>query len=254
MNKVAVLMSSARYNDEWLLDAVKSVLNENSDDLIVHVYIFFDGCKSIYGTSAACDVFQSKIFADSSPQLRGMAYGLNRCIANVLKSGIWYDYIARMDDDDLIIAGKFQKQINFLKTNPFDFCSTRMLFIDECYNESEPTAYGAFDNKLPALTTFLSSDKATNHIIHAACMFKSWMLYELLLTYNPLIKKGSEYEVWLRLLSYGVRYGLLDEVLYKYRCHENQLSIIKNETSAFLNMREDIFKFYKNNQEYFLHY
>ena len=251
MKKVAVLMTTTRNNDLWLKKAITSVLNQNSADLVVHIYLYFDGC--VIAPSVAN--FNGHIHTACSDKQRGMAYGLNRCIANVLKSGIWYDYIARMDDDDLIMPDKFKKQAAFLDCNEcYDFCGTRMMFINK---DDDTIGYADFGEPLVTENngrTFFDKNTGVISIVHASVMFKSWILYELLLTYNPLIKKGSDYELWLRLLSYGIRYGLYNEHLYKYRCHNKQLSAAHNNTKAFYNMREGLFNFYKNNQEIFLHY
>jgi len=243
---VACIMSTTRKNDKWLTEAINSIIQDIGDKISIDIFLYHDGVPytPMYLNSHG-------IICMAASKRHGVPYSHNRCITEILKSGVWYDYIIRMDDDDISVKGRIQKQIDFLETNDYDFCGTRMSLINEKGDIFEwKSSYGAFDSTV--YDKFFNSEKPVNNIIHGSVMFKSWMLYEGILFYNPIFRRGADYELWLRLLSYGMRFGVVDEALYLYRTHGNQVTSITD--TAFIELHEGIFKFYKNNQKNCLHY
>lgn len=113
MAVISVIMGVYNPKDSLRFEnAVKSILNQSFKDL--ELIIYDDGsskpARDLIKRIAALD---RRITLISGKTNRGLAYALNECLK--VSSG---EYIARMDDDDVSLCNRFEKQLDFLKQNP----------------------------------------------------------------------------------------------------------------------------------------
>ena len=115
MSKVAVLMCMAAAADrELALKALKSTADCLADEDAI--FFLVDGASTIDETPFRdmCGRVPVRFFYSARQQ--GLAAGLNRLIEVVLQESCW-DYLARMDADDMCLPGRFDKQRRFLDEN-----------------------------------------------------------------------------------------------------------------------------------------
>lgn len=239
---VAVIMCYCGRNERWLYDAICSLKSKNHH---VDVYLHIDGCNV-----PVSFVFGPNVKIISSQNRVGYANGINKCVLEIVRSNIKYDYIARMDDDDISTDDRIDKQVSFLEENKdIDFCGTLLCSIDSngnVINAREPHQDWngrAWDQR------FLDGGC---HIANGTCMFRANMLYNGHIWYNPLYIVIEDYELWLRLFRQGYKYSVVSEPLYLYRIHREQETQNHGTHAKRMGMVEEIHSFYVKNWEKFL--
>lgn len=162
-----------------------------------------------------------------------LAYRLNQVI-NEAK----YDYIARMDADDLIHPNRLKIQIDFLRNNlNFDLVSSGVVSID---NKNKVYGYRNVDE---IKIGFNKLSRSYPEIVHASILAKkSWYVRN---NYDTTYSRGQDYELWCRTSSQDdLKLAVLPDLLYYYR-EEGNLDVnrlIGNYENGF-----KTYKKYKNN-------
>jgi glycosyltransferase involved in cell wall biosynthesis len=138
----------------------------------------------------------------------GCHVALNRLIA--LSTGT---YIARMDADDVSHVDRLQEQVNYLDQNhQVDLVSTGY-----AYFINKRIVY--FGSILPDDTEFyrqMIMTGSSNPIPHGSVMFRRSSING----YMPCVyrtKTGQDFDLWLRMLAQGSKFGAVGKVLYFYR-------------------------------------
>ncbi len=139
---------------------------------------------------------------------------LNKAIR--LSSG---EYIARMDADDISFPDRFQKQLEFLVSNPnVDLVSANSQYIDENENilsvrTYHPSEHSDIISVLPWKCPF----------VHPLIMAKR-TFFEELNGYDTSLPYAEDYELWIRGWLNSKRYHNLSDILLQYRVHSNQMT------------------------------
>ena len=111
MNKIAVLLPVYQKDKLAYLDrAIQSIIAQTYKDF--HIYIGVDGPIDDSVKRYLCSQDQDVISIVWFDENRGLACVLNDLLEICLKEG--YEYIARMDADDISVNDRFEKQTNFL--------------------------------------------------------------------------------------------------------------------------------------------
>lgn len=200
------------YNAEaFLADAIRSVFAQTYQDW--ELILVDDG-----STDRSLDIAQS--INDS--RVKVISDGLNKRLPfrlNQITSLAKYDFIGRMDADDLISPTRFEKQLAILKENPeIDMVTTGVCSIT---NDSRPVGIrcGKPDDIITGVKILLGQCA----IVHAAMLGrKTWF------ERNPYDEKAvlaQDYELWLR--SFGnndFKLHILNEPLYYYREENNAVA------------------------------
>lgn len=194
------------YNaEDYLADSIRSVLAQTYPywELILVDDGSTDGSLKIAQEFSAKD---NRICIISDGLNKKLPARLNQII-NEAK----YDYIARMDADDLMHTERLQKQINFLKNNPnFDLVSTSLLSIKNNNDVIGARIY------LPKTVTKQDALIGNSGILHASILAKkNWYKRNL---YNEKNALAEDYELWLSAaIKDDLKVGFLPECLYYYR-------------------------------------
>lgn len=127
-----------------------------------------------------------------------LAVGLNNCSAPL---------VARMDTDDIAVSGRFQKQYDFLASNP------EVAVLGGHIAEFDQNPYEPVGNR----TTKLKHDE----IVKAAWLRNPFNHMTVMFRKSAIIKVGNyqnvpsfeDYDLWLRVISAGYKCQNLNEVL-----------------------------------------
>lgn len=208
-----ISIGMAIYNaEEYLALAITSVLEQshNSWELI----LIDDGSTdSSLQIARKFQEMDSRIRVISDGNNMKLAYRLNQIIDEAR-----YDYIARMDADDLIHPDRLKVQIDFLKNNPnFDLVSSGVVSIN---NKNKVYGYRSVD-KLK--NGFNKLSRSYPSIVHASILAKkSWYKRN---NYDTTYSRGQDYELWCRTSSKDdLKLAVLPDLLYYYR-EEGNLDI-----------------------------
>ncbi len=226
------------YNAEaYLLDAIKSVFAQTHQKW--ELILLDDG-----STDKSLEIAQSI----TDPRVRVYSDGKNKKLAarlNEITKLAKYDYIARMDADDLMSPERIGKQIEILKKNPnIDIISTGLISIDEM---NRPIGMRWHHSNLINFDEIIN--KKGCGIVHASIIGKKeWFKKN---PYNESLLLAQDYDLWVRS-SYNndLNVFLIKEPLYYYR--EEMSSNARKALLAYKYERVLFRKFLKNNKKLLL--
>lgn len=145
----------------------------------------------------------------------GLANALNTLIDVILNDGT-FEYLARMDSDDISYVDRFEKQIAFLDENTnVDVCGT--------FCEEFGASYASPKKSLPILhDDLLDFSISRCPFIHPSVMFRC-SVFSGGIRYPTNTKFTEDMALWFVLLQNGCIFGNVDKVLIKYRLDENTI-------------------------------
>lgn len=206
------------YNsEEYLEDSIKSVFNQTFQDW--ELLLVDDG---------STDSSLSIALSINDPRVRVLSDGCNMKLAarlNQIAREAKYDFVARMDADDLIPDYRIQKQYDYLMGHPeHDFVTTGVGSL-----EGDASVRGIRIPDPGKRVKNVDEVYAGHHqIVHASIMArKSWFLRN---SYDESLVRCQDFELWLRAyINEDLNYGILPVNGYYYR---EDLNVTKNKLLA----------------------
>ena len=208
--------------------AISSMVKQTFSDW--EMLLYDDGSDIRYQSKIQAMCTDSRIRYIRGNDNRGLAYGLNICIQQARGR-----YIARMDADDISCAERLEKLYDFLEEHrEYQWAGCNTILFDE---KSE---YGRREMpEIPKPTDFLNYSP----YIHPSVMFRKEVLMECGGYKN--LRRGEDYELFMRLHAQGYQGYNLQELLFKYREDKNtykhrkyryQIEEVKIRLCGFKNM------------------
>ena len=209
-NKRAPLISVLLpvYNGEkYLAEAIDSILSQTFTDfeLIMIDDGSTDGSLQILRKYEQRD-FRIQIIAREN---RGLVTTLNDSLD--LACGTW---VARMDQDDIALPHRFERQLEWLESTDADICGSWV------------RRFGTSDKRVVKLR---QSDEAIkmemlfcSPFAHPTVMMRTALLK--LLRYDKAWEKAEDYDLWERAAEARWKMANVPEVLLLYRVHAAQIS------------------------------
>ncbi len=225
---VTVLMTV--YNGlPYLREAIESVLNQTFTDF---EFLIIDDAST--DESAAC------IRSYKDPRIRRVCNSKNAGQADALNQGLAIargETIARLDQDDVCLPNRFQRQLDFLKARPdLAGAGTWLIYIgpDGRKIGFEP---GASDLPAGNFGTFagLLWTQATP-VGHPTVMIRRRILQEMG-GYEQAFAPAEDFALWTRLGLSRQHMGVVPEPLVKARIHPRQQSVEKKEVQRAKGMQ-----------------
>jgi len=182
----------------------------------------------------------ANMYATKDPRIRVISDGQNKKLPYRLNQIIHearYDFIARMDADDIMHPERLEKQLSFLETNKsYDLVSTGLVSID---NDNIVKGY----RKVESLYDDFLSIKTSYPIVHPSIMARrSWFERN---KYSEEYPRAEDFELWTRAISNNdFKMAILPDLLLYYR-EEGNLSMDK-----ILNTYSDVFNIYSSYYPY----
>src|SRR5699024_8661873 len=121
---VSVLMGVHKI-DRYSFPAIDSILNQKNVDFELIIVANGDECESIQESIKNKYKNNNKVKVLSTP-IGQLAHALNIALSNSK-----YDYIARMDSDDIAHPERLSKQLSYLKEYELDLIGSNINLIDE---------------------------------------------------------------------------------------------------------------------------
>ena len=237
MCQVSVIMSAYNENKKEIKQAIESILNQTFKNFEFIIVLDNPQNKILKDFINGYKEKDKRIKIIINKKNIGLANSLNKCIN--LSQG---KYIARMDADDISLNNRIEKEYEYLEKNKnISVVSTNKIVIDE--NENE--LYKA--TKLPTKDDDIKNIlKYTNIIVHPSVMFRKSDI-EKIGNYRNF-KTSQDYDLWMRVCSNNLKFGIIDEYLIKYRVRQNNISN-SNPLKQWI-IHEYILKLYKQRQKY----
>ena len=211
MDKIAVILPVYK-NDKasYVKLACDSILNQTYEN--IHLYIGADGpvgkdleeCLMQYGKD-------ERISVEWFKENRGLAIVLNDLLTVCFKAG--YEYVARMDADDISMPERFEKQIAYLQQHPeIDVVGGAIEEIDEnsksrgkiiVYPETPEECYCFFAKRNPHA--------------HPAVMFRKSFFDKAGCKYRPEYRQNQDTMLWFDGMRNGTKHANLPDVVLRFR-------------------------------------
>lgn len=205
--KVTVLMPV--YNGEaYLNEAIESILSQTFEDF---EFLIINDCSS--------DNSKEIIKAYKDKRINFVENETNIGLSSILNKGLDIakgEYIARMDQDDISLPDRLQKQVEFMDKNPeIGICGS---FIEKFGAETGIGKYPLINDLIKINLLFYSA------LAHPTVMFRNSLLRKYNLKYNPEYEYAEDYDLWSRCIKH-FKIANLNEVLLKYRMHIKGMSL-----------------------------
>lgn len=214
--KLSVVVSA--YNAElYIKESIDSILNQTFSDF--ELLIYNDG--SVDFTAEIIRNFNDKrIILTDSKVNKGVVYWSNVGLKQARGK-----YILRFDADDINKIERFQKQWDFMESNPEIGASSSQL---EIMGTGELVSKPILDKDIR--WWFFKGCP----LIQGAVIIRKSVLEEFDLKYNESFKSAEDLELWIQLAKV-TKLANLNEPLFEYRVHELQ------ESTANIN-RQDFYR------------
>ena len=215
--KVAVILPVySKDKEEYIYESLNSMLNQTYGNF--KIYVGVDGPVGV-DLKKCLEAFdkQDKISVVWFTENRGLACVLNDLLDICFKEG--YEYIARMDADDISLPFRIEKQMSYLANNEdVDVVGGAVTIINEdgleqgkvlSYPLTHDECYKRFAKRNP--------------LPHPAVLFKKRYFDKAGCKYRPDYKKNQDTLLWYDGLLKGVRMGNVQEVILKFRTTDDMI-------------------------------
>ncbi len=208
--KISLIMSV--YNGEdYLCDAIESVLNQTFSDFEL---IVINDCS----TDTTGEILNR--FAELDKRVKVHTNEVNLRLPSSLNKAISYaqgKYIARMDADDICLPQRLEKQYKFMENNPSVALSSCRFMTLKNGLVSSGGCGGKSDNEsIKALLL------VTNPILHPGIIAKADSIRSL--GYDKNFTCTEDMELWTRFVMAGYDIEIMPEYLMIYRLHDKQIT------------------------------
>ncbi|MFQ3296162.1 MAG: glycosyltransferase involved in cell wall biosynthesis [Polaribacter sp.] len=221
------------YNvEKYIRECLDSILNQTLQDFEVLV---IDDCSDDNTLEVIKSFNDERIYIIEKEVNKGLIDSLNRGF-KVARG----KYIARVDGDDINALDRFEKQFNFLNKN------------------KNIAACGCWLQNFGKNDTIIKHQKMHNEIQVSMLLSNSMSLGASMLRrssyqnfkFNGKMLHVEDYDFWARTL-WVCKLHNLQEVLYHYRVHEQQVSLLfkKEQVANDISIKLNLFKKINYNQD-----
>jgi glycosyltransferase involved in cell wall biosynthesis len=234
-NCVETLQSSIKSIQQQTYDAFEFVLVDNNST---------DGSLEI---AAECAARDSRIVLISEPR-QGIVPALNTGIEHANGK-----YIARMDADDISSPERLKRQYQYLeKHSDTGLVASKVNYVGNRTLNSGFFNYVKWNNHILSYEDISLNRFVESPVVHPTVMFRKILVDKYGAYLDGLFPE--DYELWLRLLHYGVKMHKLDEYLLDWKDSETRLtrSDDRYSTRAFFNLKTKyLYEWLKENNRFF---
>ena len=224
MPLLSVVMST--YNRENLLkDSVDSVLDQSFEDF---EFIIVDDCSTDSTFELLSSYNDKRIRLYKNSQNKGCTF--NYHISHNLAKG---KYIAHIDDDDICMPNRFEKQMKYLEQNPN--ISLLGTYIETFGENARPSwVFYTEPEKIDFLINFY------NPICHSSIVYNKSFADKNFINYDLNCKCAQDYDFYKQFILKGGEIANLDEVLVKYRMHQVRLTDVFDTQQVQIEVAEKV--------------
>ncbi|OLS34053.1 glycosyltransferase [Bacillus sp. MRMR6] len=192
------------YNCKYVDQAIQSALNQTYPNKEI---IVVDDGSTIYTEKIAP-------FHDQIVYLKKENGGTATALNHGIRSATG-EYIAWLSSDDYFLPEKILKQITFMQNKNAKVSFTNYDIIDKDNKVIIPCCGYRFSDLKQIYNAFL-----TKNSVNGCTVIMEKNLFARIGYFNPYHRYTHDYEMWFRLLVNGYKLYYFDEVLVKFRKHE----------------------------------
>lgn len=214
LNKKVTVLMPVYNGGKYLKEAIESILNQTYKDF--DLLIINDG---------STDNSEEVILEFSDERIKYIKNGKNMGLIETLNKGldlISGEYIARMDQDDISLPKRLEKQVKFMDEN-------RDIVVSGTYAKVFGEGIKEYIWKVPICSEEIKvSLLFTCSLLHPSVILRNNSFKIQNLKYNELHKNAEDYGLWLET-SFNNKLGNIPEVLLKYRILASSMTRVSEE-------------------------
>ena len=211
----AVSVAMSVYNGRrFLCEAIDSILGQTFRDFefIIVDDGSTDGSRRVLLDYAERD---DRVVLLHNEENMGLPKSLNRALHRARG-----EFIARFDCDDISLPARFEREVQFLKSNPdVAVVGTWMHIVDENGNLIE-TRRGLLHSYAHFLYSML---QRRNWLYHPSVMLRKSVIAQVG-GYDETLITTQDLDLWMRFAQAGYNAKIIPEPLLLYRVHDKQVS------------------------------
>ncbi len=206
--KVSVLFPVFNTKEEYLKEAIESILSQSFSDF---EFLILNDASTNNAEEVIKSYTDPRIKYFKNEKNLGISRSRNNLID--LSKG---EYLAVMDHDDVSLANRFQKQVDYLDNNPdVGVVSSYVGYIHR---------KGRIDkNPIKHEDICMALFARCGSLIHPASMIRKSILIDNNLKYENEFTPAEDYALWCRLMTH-TRFHNIPEILFLYRKHSSNTS------------------------------
>ena len=227
MNKVSIIMPSFKRDRQMVERAIKSLLNQTYEN--IEIILIDDNAGSKYAEfrsqikALVKDLSSDKIVYVENQENLGGAGARNEGIK--LATG---EYITFLDDDDLYLPEKVEKQLEFMQKNGLDVCFGKL----NIYNEEDKL----IDVREHNIKSFDLESLRRYHLTRQITGTPTFMIKRKVLEDIggfEIVPMGQEYYLMQKMLQREYTFGYFNDCYIKaYRTNLEAISTGRNKISG----------------------
>jgi glycosyltransferase involved in cell wall biosynthesis len=212
---------------DYLIEAIESILNQTYTNF---EFVILNDGSTDHSESIIKSFSDSRIRFENNEKNIGLIASLNKGLT--LCKG---KYIARMDQDDISLPTRLEKQITWMESHP-EYGLIGCWFEDFGDQiESKVVRYSSDDNYIRIRHLYQT------HISHPTAVFRTEVIRKYQLSFDPEFVHGEDYNFWVSLSSHALLSNY-EEVLVRKRDHPrsitNQFASIMHATCTRVKQRQ----------------
>lgn len=211
--KVSVLMPIYKTDEKYLREAIDSILSQTFSNF---EFLILDDCPEDDRESIVNSYNDNRIIYKKNEKHLGISRSRNKLLE--MAKG---EYIAIFDHDDISLPSRFERQVQYLDHNPF-------VGVVGTWADTYPIA-GVL--KLHHFIDNYDIKRELIHgcpILHPSAMIRKKVLVDNHIKYEERYSPAEDYMLWCRLIEF-TQFHNIPEVLLKYRYHDSNTSLNKEE-------------------------
>jgi glycosyltransferase involved in cell wall biosynthesis len=217
---VSVIMTTFNPNPKYLKESIQSILNQTYKN--IEFIIVNDGSK--INPKKTVESFRDEriIYIDKE-----MNQGITKCL-NIALNNCKGKYIARMDDDDISLPQRIEKQVSYFQQySKVNVLGSNINFFGEI-NKKSQNNLSQLDREIQQIKFLLGN----YGVSHPSVMYRASFLKKYNIKYNERYVKAQDYGMWVECSKY-TKIDCLEDILLKYRVHYNQISTKGREEQLY---------------------
>ena len=218
MELISVIMSVYNEPERMLRESIESILKQTHQKL--EFIIVLDNPSNKIARKVLYEYAHNdpRIRVLENPENIGLALSLNRALEVVRGK-----YIARMDADDVSALDRLERELERLQAGGFDVVFTGVTIVDE---EGAPVRQYPVATEEPSYIREILPYCCI--VCHPSVMMRTSVLKAVGGYRN--FYAAQDYDLWLRLLFLGYRFGCIRYLLLNYRIRKESIT----ESRAFV--------------------
>ncbi len=226
MKLISVIMSVYNETERMLRESIESILKQTYQKL--EYIIVLDNPDNAMAKKVLSEYAQSddRIRILENQKNIGLALSLNRALEQARG-----DYIARMDADDVSALDRLQREVERLEAGGYDVVCTGVNIVEE---EGALVCPYPIASEAPSLIKEVLPYCCI--VIHPTVMMRTSVLRAVGGYRN--FYAAQDYDLWLRLLSLGYKFGCIRNPLLNYRVRNESVTgsraFVQQESARYI--------------------